>query len=41
MSAFAAIEIHRRMSSVGTNAECQLRQAMSEFMGTAEDIYSC
>jgi hypothetical protein len=27
-------------STHGTNAKCQLRQAMSKFMGTAEDIYS-
>jgi hypothetical protein len=26
--------------NIGTNAKCQLHQAMSEFMGTAENIYS-
>jgi hypothetical protein len=34
------LRLKRSMSASGPNAKCQLRQAMSEFMGTAENIHS-
>ena len=34
------LRLKRSMSAGGTNAKCQLRQAMSEFEGKAECIFS-